>query len=746
VAVRAALRNHAPAMVIVAVAVAIAVAFAVTVLRHTQPMGLPLDDSYIYLTYAKQFGRGEPFTYFQGGGYSAGSTSVLWPMVLAPFWTLGARGHALVWVSYIACTVFYAASALGVLRVVRRLTGDDMAGVAGALVLLGIAPFAWSALSGMEVAFASTLLVATIALVIDQPATGPPRRSLAVCLAMTSLSRPEATLLVAGVVGLAALARLRQRDARAAAWWLAPLAAPAAWVIANKLVAGNFFPNTGVAKSYFYLPGFDWTYWLDTLWATTGQMLKGLFWADASPLVWPKLVALLWLVGVVRVVIWARAERRYLAGALIAGGPLVLAMAVVASSGLWSFQNYRYVAPMFPLLAIGVGVALARRRGAGPTPRGLRSTLGPILALAAGVAGLLAIAPRGGAIAITLVASAAAFLMLLPVHLARTIALGLALGLFATAARPGLEGDARLFAQGALDTNTQVVAIGRYLHDKLPEARVMFHDAGAIAYYGDGQVHDMLGLVTNHQAGIANHGAGARFEFLEALPVEARPTHFAYYPAWLGSAEFFGEVLLQTPLRPRLKALAKAPLVGGADMQLIEARFDHVGTGERPLTEYRGWHVVDRIDVAHLASERAHGWRGALGRRKTGDPTARWSVVGRDTGDRGLVLDGGRTIRGGPSSPPGERFAFAVDRTEPARLVLRTGGAPSYPWHEALTLPVELVVYDAEDRELARLTLDPPGGPFVEHVIELPAGVTGIRTVASGPYRVFHWFVLQRDQ
>src|SRR4249920_1784641 len=71
-------------------AIAIAWAFAVTVLRHTRPMGLPLDDSYIYLTYAKQIGRGQPFTYFPGGGYSAGSTSALWPMLLAPFWALGA--------------------------------------------------------------------------------------------------------------------------------------------------------------------------------------------------------------------------------------------------------------------------------------------------------------------------------------------------------------------------------------------------------------------------------------------------------------------------------------------------------------------------------------------------------------------------------------------------------------------------------------------------------------------------------
>src|ERR1041385_2539452 len=114
-----ALKRHAPVIAIALLAVAIAWAFAATTLAHTEHMGLPLDDSYIYLTYAKQFGRGQPFTYFPGGGYSAGSTSVLWPMMLAPFWTLGARGHALVWVSFGMCGALYACVALGVYKFVR---------------------------------------------------------------------------------------------------------------------------------------------------------------------------------------------------------------------------------------------------------------------------------------------------------------------------------------------------------------------------------------------------------------------------------------------------------------------------------------------------------------------------------------------------------------------------------------------------------------------------------------------------
>lgn len=673
------------------VAIAIAWAFAITTLQHTRPMGLPLDDSYIYLTYAKQFGRFEPFSYYPGGGYSAGSTSVLWPMLLAPFWTLGARGHALVWVSFGLCTALYAATAVGVHHIVKRLAGPLPALLAPVL-LLGIAPFAWTSLSGMEVAFASALLVAMIGLLLDQAPTGRPTKKLVAVLACASLSRPEAMLLVLGIVGVAVLQRLRQKDRPAAAWWLAPLALPAVWLLANKLFAGQLFPNTGVAKSHFYLPGFDWTYWWSTILELSGKLAKGLFWDPASPLVWPRAMSVLWLVGAVRIALWARRERRYLVGALIIASPFVLMFAVIASSGLWSFQNYRYIAPAFPLLAIGIGAAFAL----------------PIATQTVWIRRL---------------------------HAA---ALALVAALFAPSAVPGLRADMRMFAQGAMDTNTQVVAIGTYLHAKLPDASVMFHDAGAIAYYGDGKVYDMLGLVTNYQAGIANNGPGARFEFLERMPADERPTHFAYYPSWIGTNEFYGEVLFNTPLRPGFEPRR---MVGDGDMQVIVATWDHVGTGERPLVDHAGWAVVDRIDIADLASERAHGWRGALGRRKLGDPTAKWSMIAREVGPRGLILDGGRTIRGG-----GEDFTMTIDPTKPVRLVMRTGGPPNVPYHDTIPGPVRIELTDDDGRSFPAQTLPALNGTFLEVVFELPAGVTpSVHTQAASPYRVFHWFVLQPE-
>jgi hypothetical protein len=206
----------------------------------------------------------------------------------------------------------------------------------------------------------------------------------------------------------------------------------------------------------------------------------------------------------------------------------------------------------------------------------------------------------------------------------------------------------------------------------------------------------------------------------------------------MGQDEFFGEVVIATPLAP---AFSPRRSIGDHDMQLIAAVWDHAHTAERPLDPALGWHIADRVDIADVADERAHLWRGELGRRRFGDPTARWSVFHREVRAGGLVLDGGRTIRGGA-----ERFTIAIDPTRPVRLVMRTGGRRSYPWHDELVRPVHLVV--STDAGSAPITLAPPSGPLVEIAIDLPvprAPDAAVRVTADGPYRVFHWFALQPD-
>ena len=429
-------------------------------------------------------------------------------------------------------------------------------------------------------------------------------------------------------------------------------------------------------------------------------MFHALFWDSASPLVWPRVIAVLIAIGIVRVLWWARRERQWGAGGVAAFAPFALMLAVVGTSGVggWSFQNYRYVATAFPLLLLLAALGLA-------PPRTLPARI-----------------PHHTWIRRGWLAASALFVV----------------G-FAVAEWPKMRSDMLLFAQGAMDTNAQVVTIGNYLHDKLPDETVMLHDAGAIAYYGDGRVYDMLGLVTNDQAGIANNGPGARFEFLESLPPEQRPTYFAYYPSWMGTAEFFGEVRMHTSLRPGLPVPKR--LVGEGDMQVLAASWDHAHSGERPLNDHTGWKIVDRVDIADLASERAHGWVGRLGRRHFGDPTAHWSMVERETTAAGLVIDGGRTIRDG-----GETFTITIDPAKPARIVIRTGGQPGYNFHETITKDVTLKLFGpgSATKELGHLTVAPPAGTFSELTFNLKqhafrTGEVTLRIEASGPYRVFHW-------
>src|SRR6185295_18239486 len=104
-------------------ALAIVWLFAAQVLRHTRPMGLPLDDSYVHLALAKQLGRGQLWSSVPGGGISMATSCVLWPLILAPLWALGARGHALVWVAFAGSAALYVATALGVHQIASRIAG-----------------------------------------------------------------------------------------------------------------------------------------------------------------------------------------------------------------------------------------------------------------------------------------------------------------------------------------------------------------------------------------------------------------------------------------------------------------------------------------------------------------------------------------------------------------------------------------------------------------------------------------------
>src|SRR5688572_29669627 len=93
--------------------------------------------------------------------------------MLAPLWTLGARGHALVWAAFVLCALLYAWCAVAAYRIARAMVGIDATrgareavGIGAGAIVVSIAAFAWTALSGMEVALASASLLTIIAVLV----------------------------------------------------------------------------------------------------------------------------------------------------------------------------------------------------------------------------------------------------------------------------------------------------------------------------------------------------------------------------------------------------------------------------------------------------------------------------------------------------------------------------------------------------------------------------------------------------
>ena len=176
-------------------------------------LSLPLDDSFIYLQYARAIAQGHPFVYTPGNTPTTGATSLGYPLLLLPPHLLGlSPSICIAWALAIG-VVGFVASALLVLRLGRRLGGWVGGGLALALFLTS-AQLLWGYMSGMEVPLYATVLLATLHAYLRErkEARFPKLRWWLLALA---LSRPEGAVLCF-VFGMLILAD-RHHAARAGA-------------------------------------------------------------------------------------------------------------------------------------------------------------------------------------------------------------------------------------------------------------------------------------------------------------------------------------------------------------------------------------------------------------------------------------------------------------------------------------------------------------------------------------------------
>jgi len=601
---------------------------------------VPLDDTFIHFQFARCFAELRPFEYSPGAPPVAGATSLLWPLLLAPFHALGWRGTSLIWVAWLGGWTALALLAHDTWHAARGLLSPPAAAAAGAMVL-AFGGHVWCAASGMEVVPFAWLLMRTARRVAEYAEDGGAaprvaRRELFALGFLAPAMRPEGAL--ASVLVAVTLAA-HQRGARRATAAL-PLLGPLVPGLVNWLATGDFSTTTVAAKWLFATPypsritgtlGYHLDVFFNTL--LNGEVWSSVFIPRGGKwLAWLALPALAWSA--------VRAGRLWRGAALIA-----TALGVLATTSYDSFlvNRLRYLWPFAAAWFVGLGAV-------------------------ADAAGHLA--GRWGA----------------SIPAARALLGGAFVGLFA-GHLPWTFDDLGTSARAIQD---QQVSLARWAAAELPANAVIgLNDAGALTYLSGRRTFDLVGLTTRGEARHWAAGPGSRFERYERLGAERLPTHLIVYDRWLEVEPILGTYLTH-------RYVGNATILGDATMTAYLARWDALGSGALPRTATAGV-IRDEVDVADLASEAEHEY--ALFGATQADDRVFVAEDGRVDGGRS-----GRNVeRFVLTSRPGIRWVARWVASEPVHLEIAAEGVQAAldlegtgAWEEReISLPAE-----APDRAL----------------------------------------------
>ena len=508
-------------------------ALAVLILFFTQEQriagasGLPLDDGWIHLHFARNLAEGAGFSYNPGHPV-AGSTAPLWTLLLATGFAVA--GPAL-WVVKSLGFLLTLATALVTRRLALALTrpphlyplptkgrgqgegaddtGEGVGLLAGAGVL-ATGGLAWGSLSGMEVPLAAFLVTAAL-----WAHVAAREWAVAILMGLAILARPEALLLVpfllfsrpltlgraARLLGMVALLL-----APAVAFSLVTVGAPVPATAAAKVEGGLLGLLLGAREPWMLTLGVrPWRFlvdWVRFLW-TQHPLL---------PFLVP--VGLLWL---------ARPGRAVLVPALVlVAHPL--GMALLAPYRGPSFQEGRYSTHLVPLAVVVAIVGLSRLL----SEHGRRWVIAGWLCLA-----LVSLWP----------------------------------------------GSLR-YAWAVQNINAMQVHLGEWVDRNLPaNARLGLNDVGAIAFISRREVVDLMGLVTPEIRPYRRAGERGVLKYLE----QACPDYLIIFPAW-----FPRLAALSDRFSPVYRVRLAHNTVAGADeMVVFETSWNRWGRSPAPCPQIR---------------------------------------------------------------------------------------------------------------------------------------------------------------
>ncbi len=452
------------------------VAYVVTAYRLVGDFGLPLDDGYIHLQFARNLAAGHGLSY-ESGRLVAGSTAPLWTALLALLGFL--PGSPVLWAQGLGAALFALAIAPVVGLAEDLGAGRGLAAFAG-LMTATTGPLVWAAVSGLEIPLFVLLSVFGVRRHLrDRQQSSGIATSLPI-LALAALARPEGALLL----GLATFDRWLAHDRRPRATWrsLWPGAAVAALVIVpvvlfNSGISGSPLPTTFAAKGAGWHRATPDLKYLHTVFGILFRSQPYLTWLAAA--------------GVVGLFVpRERAQAHgFLPAAWCVGLPI--AYSIIGSTEAPLVGNFgRYFYPLFPFVRPNLA-----------SPPALDALLG-----------------RNPTLPARVLIAALALVMSIP-------SLGHLVDL------------AGRFSQNVRNVQDGDVAAARWLAARLPpEAILAVNDVGALKFMlPEHRVLDLAGIVTPELAvytRVALAAGRPRGDGVRAYLAQARPDYLVIFPRW----------------------------------------------------------------------------------------------------------------------------------------------------------------------------------------------------------------------
>lgn len=479
--------------------------------------GFPVDDGWIHVMYAHNASHGDWFVY-TGTEHSTGDTSPLWVAVLAGVYRVVGTANEFI-ATRILCGLGYLLVGWGTAMLTFRLTRKRSYAMLAGAAVLSTGEFIWMAHSGMETTmFAALLLSAVISHLAD---TEHMSWRTGLLFGLAAAARPEAMLvfaitLLTRVLSLGAprksataqtsLVKRSVRSMPAIGLFLLPLIP---YAVFCQLTTGHLFPNTFYAKS---LP-FSWQ-----VCAMSVVRFFGIPFAMNLALFAFALFGALLLFRH-----RPRNEGQWYVAVLLFVFPIITALTVHVNIGI------RYMIPFYPLFVVLVfiGFSLLPDRSWSKQMRGL----------AIGLMGLFVLTTN--------------FFRHVPVQ-------------------SGLRGDlpsAEMFARNVRNINDQQVQAGQWLHEHTGVDDVIAtNDIGAIAFFSQRRIVDIIGLVSNDLTMINRSyttAASRDTGLARYLASHSRPRYIAYFEKW------FPSLPLLLPVDSTVLFILPLNTISGADTMTV---------------------------------------------------------------------------------------------------------------------------------------------------------------------------------